>query len=398
MGRLLDKYRLAMEGDALRKYAKAQDIFIFPYDLQSGADIALYENTEAKQEAQRYVVFSLEEVRPRHGKSGLHELPETCDMGSNFRAQGAGNAAGAIGQWNKRMQERTQKLQKPFFHRFICFELDNIILNAVFFGFLYYLIGAALPALDGLLREYAWPVIVVLICLNFENLFTKSYGEEIPRETLNAWSDAPTEKFSEEFYQQTMAQWQEVRERHERSLPIYLLWRRHLREPKAESLPEMAVKAPEDAGENGAEEQDYQLYCREITAKLQEQMEEIKALKTKIADRNLKRYTEDVLEILQEIRETLYVGEIVPKVIAARKVVSYWNMETISLLMNYLTLWKNSSREAEEMRESIVDALHDLSAVYRKELGRITATQTVEMKASLEVLQREIEETLDRKN
>ena len=118
MGRLLDKYRLAMEGDALRKYAKEKDIFIFPYDLQSGADIALYENTEAKEEAQRYVVFSLEEVRPRHGKSGLHELPETCDMGSNFRAQGAGNAAGAIGHWNKRMQERTQKLQKPFFYRF----------------------------------------------------------------------------------------------------------------------------------------------------------------------------------------------------------------------------------------------------------------------------------------
>jgi len=39
-----------------------------------------------------------------------------------------------------------------------------------------------------------------------------------------------------------------------------------------------------------------------------------------------------------------------------------------------------------------------LGNVDKKELGRITATQTVEMKASLEVLQREIEETLDRKN
>ena len=43
---------------------------------------------------------------------------------------------------------------------------------------------------------------------------------------------------------------------------------------------------------------------------------------------------------------------------------------------------------------TIATLLHDMAPVYRKELDRITASHTLEIKASMAVLQKEIEEAL----
>ena len=75
---------------------------------------------------------------------------------------------------------------------------------------------------------------------------------------------------------------------------------------------------------------------------------------------------------------------------------AYWNEETLSLLENYLLLSGNSSQEAQDTQSSIAALLHDMAPVYRKELSRITASRTLELKASMSVLQKEIEETLHR--
>ena len=144
------------------------------------------------------------------------------------------------------------------------------------------------------------------------------------------------------------------------------------------------------------DEPEHLRYCREIRQKLAEQIATIEEQRTKIADRAIRRYIDEALKILGEIKQAISPGNLETQVIGARKVVSYWNEETISLLENYLLLARNSSREAQDTQSSIATMLHDMVAVYRKELGRITANHTLEMKASMNVLQKEIEETLGR--
>ena len=105
---------------------------------------------------------------------------------------------------------------------------------------------------------------------------------------------------------------------------------------------------------------------------------------------------EDILKVLKEIQHAVSTGSSDSQVISIRKVVTYWNEETLSLLENYLLLSGNSSQEAQETQSSIAALLHDMAPVYRKELGRLTAGRTLELKASMAVLQKEIEETLHR--
>lgn len=395
MGRLLDKYRLVHDGDFLREYAREHNLFIYPYDLETGADIALYENTETKEKMQRYYICSLEEVKPRYGKAGLHEKLLFCDFGSQCRQDCAGDFAGALASWNTRMRKRLKTLQKPFLWRFLALEADSIFLNAIFLGLLYYLI-VFFPALDNLLREYAWPFIVMFFICNLENIFTRSYGAEIPRSTLSYWAKARWQAFSEQFYQEAMAAWPEVQKQHQNSPPIYVMWRRNLLEAADEQ--EREEPGPQSLAANGNQDDEltYQAYCREILGRLDHQAEELKDRQTKIRDRFVRQQVEKILKLLDEIRAALGQGEVEARVIAARKVASYWNEETISLVDNYLLLANNSSREAGKIQDRIVAMLRDMTHVYREELGRITATHTMELKASMEVLQREIDEALSR--
>ena len=138
----------------------------------------------------------------------------------------------------------------------------------------------------------------------------------------------------------------------------------------------------------------YRDYCREIKAKLAAQIEDIAEQGAKISDRSVKRYVEDILKILRGIQQAVSMGASEAQIIRARKVVTYWNEETLSLLANYLLLTGNSSQEARDTQESIATLLHDMAPVYRKELDRITASHTLEIKASMAVLQKEIEEAL----
>lgn len=405
MGRLLDKYKLVHTGDFLRQYAKENDLFIYPYDLLTGADIALYENTEAKEKRQRYYVCSLEELSMNKGKVGAYERPAKCEFPAALRHEAAVDFEGALTNWNKRMREGIVRFQRPFWSRFFSIELGNIVFNAGFLLIIYSVISA-IPGLYSLLKEYALPFVFILLCSNIKNIFTKSYGEEIPRETLRDWAKIYGMHFQSEFYMTAMDGWREVQERHKTSLPVYLMKKRGLLQPKAdcgEKLPELPQEIEGETEEvqglvqeNKVEETDYQAYCQEIIEKLDNQTKEIGERRAKISDRMLRLYVEKIFKILREIRFALDNGYSEPKVIAARKVVSYWNEETISLIDNYIMLLNNSSQEAEDTKEHIMSLLEDLAPVYRKELGRITATHTMEVKASMEVLQKEIDEALSR--
>ena len=63
MGMLDNTYRLAEDGNFLRDYARAENRFIYPYDILTGADIGLFENVKAKEEKHRYIICTLKEMK-----------------------------------------------------------------------------------------------------------------------------------------------------------------------------------------------------------------------------------------------------------------------------------------------------------------------------------------------
>ena len=182
---------------------------------------------------------------------------------------------------------------------------------------------------------------------------------------------------------------EDLKERHARALPYYLLWKRGQLRGAVE---EEEAAEPEPVPVQS--EPDYRDYCREIRTRLKEQLKAIEEQRTKIPDRSVRRYVEDILKVLKEIQRAVSLGALDSQVIGARKVVTYWNEETLSLLENYLLLSGNSSQEAQDTQSSIAGLLHEMTPVYRQELGRLTAGRTLEIKASMAVLQKEIEETL----
>ena len=147
------------------------------------------------------------------------------------------------------------------------------------------------------------------------------------------------------------------------------------------------------------EQQDitYQIYCKEIRDSLHSQIGEISDQRTKISDKAVKGYVENIIKILEEIQQTISVENASQKTISARRIVSYWNEETISLLQNYTQLINNSSDEATDTKTSIEAVLKDLYPVYKKELGRITETSTMEVKASIAVIRNEIDQALNKR-
>ena len=126
------------------------------------------------------------------------------------------------------------------------------------------------------------------------------------------------------------------------------------------------------------------------------QISEIGDLRTRISDRAVKRYVEDILKALQEIQQAISVTESSAKVLSARRIVSYWNDELISLLKSYMDLLNNSSQEAVETKDKIEDILQDLYPVYQKELGRITKAETLEIDAAIDIMRKEIDQVMDK--
>jgi hypothetical protein len=385
-----NQFKLLGDGDFLRNYAREHNLFIYPYDLLTGSDIALFEDLDARRNDERYLICALSEVAPGSDKGGkLYKLAPQAIYKHATACRGATYEA-ALAFWNERMQKLARTLLQPLPRRFLSLEGGAIFINILGWG-LFVLVLGFIPFVYEFLKENALVIIFMLVCCNLEHLFMKSYGEEIPGRTLELWAQSAQGKFSEGLYGQMMGDWEELKERHAKALPYYLLWKRGQLRNAAD-----AEVAAEPESEAGQAEPDYRAYCREIKAKLAAQIKEIAEQGTKISDRSVKRYVEDIVKILREIQCAISVEAAEAQAIGARKVVAYWNEETLSLLENYLLLSGNSSQEAQDTQSSIAALLHDMAPVYRKELSRITASRTLELKASMSVLQKEIEETLHR--
>ena len=157
-----------------------------------------------------------------------------------------------------------------------------------------------------------------------------------------------------------------------------------------------AVAPPAIEAAESGEDTSSKIYCQEIRNSMGGQISEIGDLRTRISDRAVKRYVEDILKALQEIQQAISVTESSAKVLSARRIVSYWNDELISLLKSYMDLLNNSSQEAVETKDKIEDILQDLYPVYQKELGRITKAETLEIDAAIDIMRKEIDQVMDK--
>lgn len=387
-----NQFKLLGDGDFLRAYAREHDRFICPYDLLTGSDIGLFENLEAARKEEQYLICAMKDVKLGSAKG--EKLYKIAPQGlyKNVFACSAATYEDALELWNRKMQQTAKNLLKPIPRRFLAMEMEGIFLNVLGWGLFVLMLGF-IPFVYEFLKENVLLIIFILLCSNLEHLFMRSYGEEIPRRTLDLWARRPRDKFSEEIFGQMLGEWEELKERHAKALPYYMLWKRGQLRGAAE---EEEAAEPEPLTAPAQAEPDYRDYCREIRTRLKEQIKAIEEQRTKIPDRSVRRYVEDILKVLKEIQHAVSTGASDSQVISIRKVVTYWNKETLSLLENYLLLSGNSSQEAQDTQNSIATLLHDMAPVYRKELGRITASHTLELKASMAVLQKEIEETLHR--
>ena len=230
-------------------------------------------------------------------------------------------------------------------------------------------------------------LLFVLLCSNIKNIFIKSYGEEIPRETLRSWASVSTHRFNEAFYEKAMRQRENLQQLCENSVPFFLLWRRG----KLHSAAPLTIESADDGKDSSSK-----IYCQEIRNLLNGQISEISDLRTRISDRVVKRYIEVILKTLQEIQQAISFTESSAKVLSARRIVSYWNDELISLLKSYMDLLNNSSEEAAGTKEKIETVLRDLSPVYKKELGRITKAETMEIDVAIDIMRKEIDQVMNK--
>ena len=386
-----NNYILMANGDALRCFAKEHGIFIYPYDIQTGSDIAMFEGMKVKDPKQRFIVCGIDDMREKT-ISGItsYEISTWGRVGDwdNYCSE---SYEGAIELWNKRMKETAQQLLKPPLRRFWLNEYSAIFMNLLLWGFIFFIVSLNNNVFFFFRDHYIFTLsIFILLCSNVKNIFLKSYGEEIPRDMLQKWAYANIYGYDEKFCDDAIRQWAMLKERHDNSVPLYLLWKRgKLRAAKDDETPK------EIESHDEPQEMTYKLYCREILDSLRIQIDEISDLRTKIFDKTVKGYVENILKILREIQQTISAEDAYQKIISARRVVSYWNEETISLLQNYTKLLNNSSDEAAETKNGIEEILKDLPQVYKKELGHITETSTIEIKASISVIRNEIDQVLN---
>ena len=384
-----NNFILVGDGNFLRNYAKAQNLFLYPYDISTGSDIALFETVKDWYPQRRYLVCPLDEMKLQTWKKD-----NTYYFKSMWSVITFSSCDEAIAEWNKRMQTIAKEMIPPLPWRFFSMEGSAILGNIFIWGLVF--IGfVANPGLPYSLHDNP-PLAVtlyVLIVSNIKNIFLKSYGEEMPLDVLKRWASWHADHYIEKFNDDAMKIWPDIKKRHENSIPLYLLWKRGKLRPSenANNLENMTATA--DLPEDDA----YQMYCQEIRDLLRRQIDEISDQRTKISDRTVKGYVDSILKILREIEQAIFAADSDQKAIAAKRVVSYWNEETISLLRNYTQLLNNSSDEASETKTGIEAILKDMFLVYKKELGRITETSTMEINASIAVIRSEIDQVLKKR-
>ena len=113
------KFYLLKNGDALRDFARKCNLFLYPYDILTGADMALFEDPEEKSPDLRYIVCSLEEMKPKGRGDTAYMLKDVEVATGSYYGR---SPEVAISFWNKRIQERAQRLLKPVFRQFLSLE------------------------------------------------------------------------------------------------------------------------------------------------------------------------------------------------------------------------------------------------------------------------------------
>lgn len=389
-----NNFILAGTGETLRTFAKEHDIFIYPYDILTASDIAMYENIKSKDHKERFIVCAVDDMMKKESKNGttIYQITTWARM-SDWNSYSAETYEVAIELWNKRMKETAQKLLKPPLRRFFSIEYTAIVKNLFAWGFVFFIVSLNNDVFYFLRDHYILVFsIFTLLCSNVKNIFVRSYGEEIPRDILRGWANVSTYKFNDNFYEDAMYQWSTLRELCENSVPIYLLWKRGKLQKIEATAGVPVVEAPDKT-----KDATYKIYCQEIKDALHLQIIEINDLRTKVSDKAVKHYVEDILKILKETQQAISVTENSHKTLSARRIVSYWNDKTISLINNYIKLLNNSSDEATNTKCNIEQVLRDLYPVYKKELGNITKTDTMEIDATITVMRNEIDHVLNRR-
>lgn len=378
-----------LSGEELRNYAREHNRFIYPYDILTGSDIAMFKNVKVKDAKKRFIICPLDDMNEKDTKDGqvIYEIESWARM-CDWESCADDSYEGAIARWNKQMKKTAAKMMKPPLRRFVAMESSSMVTNIFLWGVLFFLFSFNSSVSDFFHSHYILTSLLFgVLCSNIKNIFTKSYGEEIPRETLRSWAGVSTHKFDEAFYEKAMRQWETLRQLCENSVPLYLLWRRG----KLQSNALLPIETADDGQDTTGK-----IYCQEIRDSLRGQTEEISDIRTRISDKAVKRYVENILKVLQEMQQAVSFTESSAKVLAARRIVSYWNDELIALLKSYMDLLNNSSEEAADTKEKIEAVLQDLYPVYKKELGRITKAETIEIDVAIDIMRKEIDQVLNK--
>ncbi|MBE6093178.1 MAG: hypothetical protein E7201_08465 [Selenomonas ruminantium] len=376
-------------GDTLRSYAREHNLFVYPYDLFTGAEIAMFKNVKVQDQQKRFIVCALNDMNEKDARDGqvIYEIKPWARM-CEWESSAADSYEGAIVRWNKRMKKTAVRMLKPPIIRFITMEYSAMVTNIFVWGFLFFVLSFNSTISDFFHSHYILTgLLFVLLCSNIKNIFIKSYGEEIPRETLRSWAYVSTHRFNEAFYEKAMRQREDLRQLCENSVPLYLLWQRGKLNPAAP----LTIESADDGNDTGIK-----IYCQEIRNSLNGQISEISDLRTRIPDGAVKRHIEGILKTLQEIQQAISFSGNSAKVLSARRIVSYWNDELLSLLKSYMDLLNNSSAEAAGTKDKIEAVLQDLSPVYKKELGRITKAETMEIDAAIDIMRKEIDQVMEK--